>query len=78
MQQERDCPECDDGKRKAEARAHTTDGLQLGACAPAYQAWAECVKLSRGGPVKTNDSQCAEVLKLFKECHAQEQHRTGA
>ena len=60
------CVDCDTAKVKSEKRAASVaGGLQLGECTPLYQAWADCIKQSRG-----QASQCADVLKSFQECHA--------
>lgn len=63
-----DCPECLDQKEEAAAVAKATtqpDGLRLGACAPLYEAWAECIEKERG-----QAKVCASVLKEFKDCHS--------
>jgi len=63
-----DCPECQEQKTEAAAKAKATppanDGLRLGVCAPLYERWAECVEREQG-----QAKACANVLKEFRECH---------
>ena len=68
MPDEEVCVDCQKGKAEAEAKAAASsgdDGLNLGACAKSYRAWADCVEREQGQAKK-----CASVLKEFRECHA--------